>query len=81
MSDLLAENRILRDALKKTQEQLCLHTQFGGTMGNCPVHKENERLRELVQTYANMPFPCHDHMTEKQWKDICHECIDLSGEE
>ena len=30
------------------------------------------RLKELVLTYENMPFPCHDHMSKKDWEDICH---------
>jgi len=36
------------------------------------VHREEaERLRKLVFTYGEMPFPCHDFMTADEWEQIC----------
>ena len=35
---------------------------------------ENKELLELVKTYKDMPFPCHDYMTEEQWERICYFC-------
>lgn len=32
---------------------------------------ERDRLRELVLTYGEMPFPCHDHMSKEHWEAIC----------
>lgn len=35
------------------------------------LRNEIERLRDLVKTYADMPFPCHDYMSKEQWISIC----------
>lgn len=37
---------------------------------------ENKRLKELVRTYKEMPFPCHDYMSKEEWEDICYLCAE-----
>ena len=31
-------------------------------------------LKQLIKTFRNIPFPCHDYMTADQWQKICDIC-------
>lgn len=36
--------------------------------------KKVDALMELIKTYREQPYPCHDHMTDEQWTTICKLC-------
>ena len=42
--------------------------------------REVDRLKSLIKTFKDIPFNCHDYMSDKQWLEICRICENRYGE-
>lgn len=43
-------------------------------------NNEVRRLKILIATYRNIPYPCHYFMTKEHWIDICNITAEVENQ-